>query len=356
MIHHDTKQRGQSPGTLTFTGKQKVDRTKISVFDYNDNSYVEKEITSLDDLKELKFDNKITWINITGLHDINALEKVGRVFNIHPLVLEDILNITQFPKIENYDDYLFVVAKMIDLSPVKSINIEQVSFILSKNYLISFQEDEQDVFDIIRERIRKNLGRIRKLGTDYLMYRLLDAIVDNYFFILENFDDRIDKLEDKVLLNPDHVDINSIYIVRKEIMNLRRAIMPMRDMMYSVEKEKDRHITKSTYFFFRDLNDHLNQIFDSLESYREMINQLVELYISNSSHKLNEVIKLLTIISTIFIPLTFIVGVYGMNFNTKISPFNMPELNWYWGYPAIMVFMLAIGVGLIFFFKRKKWM
>ncbi|MFO7446594.1 MAG: magnesium/cobalt transporter CorA [Ignavibacteriaceae bacterium] len=355
MAPDQRDKRGTSPGTLIFTGKQKIDRAKIIVFDYDVNSFSEKEVQSPEELTFFKDSNKVSWLNVTGLHDLKIMERIGDVFNLHPLVMEDILNVEHSPKVENYDEYLFLIAKMIDLNSVQALNIEQVSFVLGKNYLITFQEDDEDVFNFIRERIRQNIGRVRKFGADYLMYRLLDSIVDNYFTILDNFDDRIERLEDKLIETPEKTSISSIHILRKEVSKLRRAVFPLRDTIYALEKERDVFIKKNTYFFLRDLSDHLKHFIDSVEGYRETMNGIMDVYLSNASHKMNEVIKLLTIISSIFIPLTFIVGIYGMNFKTEISWWNMPELSWQYGYPAIMIFMLLLAGGLIYIFKRKKW-
>jgi magnesium transporter len=349
------KKRGISPGSLIFTGNKKVDKVKITVIDYDAHSFKEIEVDNINDLSIFRDNNKVSWLNITGLHDPNIIEKVGEIFKIHPLTLEDILNVNHSPKMDNYDDYIFVISKMIDLTEVKLLNIEQVSFILGNNYLITFQEDEEDVFRNIRERLRGNIGRIRKGRADYLMYRLLDAIVDNYFIVLDNLDERIERFEDKLFATPEKTVISSIHFLRKELMKLRRSVIPLRDTIYSLEKERDRFIEKSTYYFIKDLYDHLKQFVDSIESHREAINGIMEVYLSNASHKMNEVIKLLTIISTIFIPLTFIVGIYGMNFNTEVSKWNMPELNWVYGYPAIMLIMLFISLSLVFYFKKKKW-
>jgi magnesium transporter len=347
--------RGTSPGSLIFTGSKKVEKTKIVVFDFDANSFTEKEITSLDELTEFKDNNKVSWLNITGLHDIKTIERIGEVFKLHPLVLEDILYVQHAPKIDNYDDYLFLIVKMIDLNPVQGLNIEQVSFILGKNYLITFQEDEEDVFDIIRERIRENIGRIRKSGPDYLMYRLIDSIVDKYYNLLDNFDDRIERIEDKLIDSPDKISISSLHTLRKELAHLKRAVFPLQDIVYALEKERDTFLRKGTYLFLRDLADHLKHFIGGIESHREAVNGLMDLYLSSASHKMNEIIKFLTVISTIFMPLTFIVGIYGMNFKTDAGWWNMPELSWKYGYPAIMFIMAAIAGAMVFYFKRKKW-
>jgi magnesium transporter len=266
--------RGMYPGALLFTGKKKVEEIKITVFDFDADSLNEREIKNLNELPDFKQGAKISWLNITGLHDIKTIEKIGEIFGIHPLVLEDILNVQHSPKIDNYEDYLFIVAKMIDLDPLQQLNIEQVSFILGKNYLITFQEDEEDLFEVIRQRLRENLGRLRKSGSDYLMYRLLDAIVDNYFLLLDNLDKRIEKMEDKIFLDPDRASITSLHILRKELTRLRRAVYPLRDVIFSLEKEREAFIKKTTYMFLRDLGDHLKHFVDSIDQHRDAMNGL----------------------------------------------------------------------------------
>ena len=309
--------RGTSPGSLIFTGHKKVEKTKIVVFNYNADSYSEREINSPDELSEFNDENKVSWLNITGLHDIKTIEKIGQVFKLHPLVLEDILYVQHAAKLDNYEDYLFLIVKMIALSPVQKLNIEQVSFILGKNYLITFLEDEEDVFDIIRERIRENIGRIRKSGPDYLMYRLVDSIVDSYFSLLENLDKRIDRLEDKIIDAPAKISVSSLHVIRKEVARLKRAVFPLQDIIHALDKERDTFIRKGTYLFLRDLSDHLKHFISALDNDREAINALMDLYLSSASHRMNEIMKFLTILSTIFMPLTFIVGIYGMNFKPE---------------------------------------
>lgn len=350
--------RGMPPGSLIFTGEQKMPAMKITSIDYDDKSYYEREIKNVEELKESKTNGRVTWINICGLHDSDKLAQIGEIFEIHPLILEDILNVHHLPKLEDYDNYLFLIAKMIDYKKDENeLNIEQLSFILSKNNcLLTFQEVEGDVFNIIRERIRSDKGRIRKLGADYLMYRLLDAIVDNYFLVLQDMDNVMEAIEDDLIYNPDRSTIETIHSMRKQVIKLRRAVTPLRDIVFSIERERYPFIAKSTYIFLRDLYDHIKQNIETLENYREILNGLLEIYLSSSGQKLNEVVKLLTIISTIFIPLTFLAGIYGMNFNTAAGSWNMPELNWQFGYPLVLVVMLVIAAGMIFLFKKKDWL
>ena len=348
--------RGMSPGSLIFTGVKKTDKIEVSLFDYNSNTCKEMKVIDIDELAGYKDNPNVTWINITGLHDVNMLDRVGNIFNIHPLVLEDILNVSHSPKIEDYENYLFIVVKMINFNnDDNSLNIEQISIIIGRNYIITFQEREGDVFEPLRERIRTAKGLVRKYGEDYLAYRLLDSIIDNYFIVLENFDENIEEIEDQILSQTDDSSLEQIHHLRKELVKLRRAVSPLREMIFTIEKEKFQFIQKSTFVYLRDLSDHVKQIIDTIENYREFINGLLDVYLSSASHRMNEVVKLLTIISTIFIPLTFIVGIYGMNFRTDVSKWNMPELNWWLGYPFVMGLMLIIAVCLIIFFKKKRW-
>jgi len=350
--------RGMSPGSLVFTGEKKVEKTKISVFDFDEKGYHEKDLPEdrIESLSEFKTNKNVSWLNICGIHDAELIGKVGEIFNIHPLVLEDILNTGHNPKVEEFDDFIFVITKMINYNKeLNELNIEQVSFILGKNYLITFQEKEGDVFDIIRDKIRSNNGRIRKSGADYLAYRLIDTMVDNYFLVLEKIDERTEYLEDELFENPEKSSLENIHLIRKEVIKLRRAVVPLRDIVHALEREQYPFIAKSTYIYLRDLYDHIRQIIDTVENYREIINSLQEVYLSSASHKMNEVVKILTIISTIFIPLTFIAGIYGMNFRTDISVWNMPELDWKYGYPFALAIMGLIFIGMVIFFKRKKW-
>jgi magnesium transporter len=335
-----------------------VDRMKITSLNYNEQIYTEKEIKNLAELKQFKENGQVSWINICGLHEVDRLAEIGKIFEIHPLILEDILNVNHMPKLEDHEKYLFIITKMIDLKKEDTeLNIEQVSFVLLKNNcLLTFQEKEGDVFELIRDRIRNDTGRVRKMGADYLMYRLLDTMVDNYFYVLQDMDGIIDDLEDDLVYNPNRSTIETIHDLRKKIIKLRRAVTPLRDIIYSIERERYPFITKSTYIFLRDLYDHIRQNIETMENYREILNGMLEIYLSNSGQKLNEVVKVLTIISTIFIPLTFIAGIYGMNFSTSTGIWNMPELTWQYGYPVVLLVMVIIAVGMIFFFKKKDWL
>jgi magnesium transporter len=346
-----------SPGSSVFTGDKKVDEIVITYFNYDEQQFEEKRIENIDELKNLKEKAKTLWVNLAGMHDVTIIEKVCEIFGVHSLMIEDILNVNHSPKIEEHDNFLFLILKMINFEKAQyELNIEQLSLILGKNYVITFQENIGDVFDVIRDRIRTSKGRLRKAGADYLMYRLLDSIVDNYFITLEYIDDKIEFIEEKLLEDSADSYLKEIHNLRKDILKLRRAVYPMRDMTYYLQRGENPFIQKSTVMFTRDLHDHIANNIETIENYREIINGVLEVHLTNASHKMNQVIKLLTMISTIFIPLTFIVGIYGMNFNTQVSIFNMPELNWKYGYLFVMCVMVVISVSLIIFFKRKKWL
>ena len=350
--------RGLPPGSLVFTGEQKLAGMKITSYDYDAKTFYEKEINNVEELKRYKENGHVSWINVCGLHEVDKLARIGEIFDIHPLILEDILNVNHLPKLEDYDNYLFLISKMIEVDEKNpDLKMEQVSFVLSKdNCLITFQEVEGDVFNNIRDRLRGDKGRIRKLGADYLMYRLLDTIVDNYFYILQDMDEIIENIEDDLIYDPNRSTIETIHSMRKKIIKLRRAVTPLRDIIFSIERERYPYIAKSTYIFLRDLYDHIRQNIETMENYREILNGMLEIYLSSSGQKLNEVVKVLTIISTIFIPLTFLAGIYGMNFNTEVSKWNMPELTWQYGYPAVIIVMVVIAAAMLLFFKKKDWL
>ncbi len=357
MKFHFKKKIGMPPGSLVYMGDSKESHTSISLIEYNETSYDEKKIENISDLKNIKENEFVSWINVCGLNDTNKIEEIGSIFDIHALTLEDILNVYHNPKMDEYENYLFFILKMVSYDNSNSrLDIEHVCMVLGKNYLLTFQEKEGDVFDLIRDRIKSNKGRIRKLKADYLMYRLIDSIVDNYLVVLECYNERIEDTEDELMLIPDNINLEPIHEIRKEIIKLRRIISPLSEIIYAFQKEKITFIQKGTLVFLRDLYDHAKLAAETTENFRELMAGLLQMYLSATSHRMNNIVKLLTIVSTIFIPLTFIVGVYGMNFNPETSFWNMPELHWRYGYPAIMIFMLVVAVGLILFFKKKKWL
>lgn len=342
---------GLPPGTLVYTGQKKLDSVRITVLDYDEQNFQEKQFTQIEDCFEFKGTPTLTWINIDGLHDVEIIEKIGRHYDLHPLVLEDILHTGQRPKFEDLEQYLFVVLMMLRFDEEsKSIISEQVSIVLGTNFVISFQENVGDLFEQIRDRIRNAKGRIRKMGADYLMYSLLDAIVDGYFTILEKMGETIEYLEEDLVDDPSKNTLQHIHHLKREMIFLRRSVWPLRELISSLERSESKLIHDSTKAYLRDVYDHTIQVIDTVESYRDTVASMLDLYLSSLSMRMNEVMKVLTIIATIFIPLTFIAGVYGMNF------VNMPELKWKYGYPVILLVMAAISAGMIYYFKKKKWL
>jgi magnesium transporter len=348
---------GLPPGSLVHIGEVRKEDVVVRLLDYTENTFEEKELKTAEACYPYKDKESITWLDIEGLQKIDLLEKIGEHYGLHPLVLEDILNTDQRPKMEDYDDYVFIVMKMFHFNKQNEILTEQVSIILGKNYVISFQEGiEGDTFNGVRERIRNNKGKIRKMGADFLVYSLIDSIVDTYFTILEHYGDLIEDIEEKLIENPETRVLNSIHALKREMLLLRKSVWPTREVLTNMEREDTKLIHPVVRPYIRDVYDHTIHIIDTVEAFRDMIQGMLDIYLSTISYKMNEVMKVLTIIATLFIPLTFIVGVYGMNFNTGISPWNMPELNWRYGYLAVMALMLGIVIFMLFYFKRKKWL
>jgi len=351
-----SKKSGLPPGTLVHVGERKVEALQITVIDYNEQSFQEKEVLSVEECFAFKATPTVTWINIDGLHDVDIIEKLGNQFGIHPLILEDIVNTGQRPKLEDLEKYIFIVLKMLSyIDSMQTVDAEQVSIVFGSNFLISFQERPGDVFDQIRDRIRNAKGRIRKMGPDYLCYLLIDAIIDNYFAILERIGERIEFMEEELVSDPTEKTLHQIHILKREMISLRKSVWPLRELISGLERSESSLIQESTDVYLRDMYDHTIQVIDTVESFRDMVSGMLDIYLSSISNKMNAVMKVLTIIATIFIPLTFIAGIYGMNFNPAKSPLNMPELNWYWGYPAVILVMAVIFVLMLFYFKRKKW-
>ena len=345
-----SKQAGLAPGTLVHIGRERTEDIKITLIDYDEAGFEEKEIQNIEECSSIKKTPKVSWINISGVHDIDLIEKAGKEFELHPLVQEDIVNTGLRPKLEDFETYLFVSLKMLyNKGTNGDIIAEQVSLVLGRDFVLSFQEQEGDVFEIIRDRIRTAKGRIRKQGADYLMYALMDAIVDNYFIILEGLSEKIETLEDKLIKNPTPKTLQSIHNMKRDLLFLRKAIWPLREVISTLSKCESRLLRDSTGIYLRDVYEHMIQVIDTVETFRDMISGILDVYLSSISNRMNEVMKVLTIFAAIFIPLTFIAGIYGMNFK------YMPELDWHYGYFGVLGFMGIVAIGLIFFFKRKKW-
>jgi magnesium transporter len=342
---------GLPPGTLVHIGERKTEEVKITIIDYDEKDVQEKEAKKVEECFSFKEKPTVTWVNIDGLQEVQTIEKIGVHFGIHPLVLEDILHTGQRPKAEDLGDYLFIVLKMFyqDERGDEMLG-EQVSLLLGSNYVISFQEREGDVFSPIRARIRNSKGRIRKAGTDYLAYALIDAIVDNYFVILEELGEKIESLEEELVTNPTPETLQAIHTLKTNLVFLRKSVWPLREVINNLERGESPLIKDPTGIYLRDVYDHTIQVIDTIESYRDMVSGMLDIYLSSVSNRMNEVMKVLTIIATIFIPLTFITGIYGMNFK------YMPELEWHWGYFGILIVMVVTVGFMGLYFKRKRWL
>jgi magnesium transporter len=346
---------GTAPGTLRPVAAAPGARTRITVIDYNLETVHENQCASVEEVFRFRDTPTVTWINIEGLHDVELIRKLGEHFGFHPLALEDVLNCAQRPKVEDYGSYHFLVMKSVHLPESDELAIEQISFFLSGNYVITLQEEEGDSFEAVRQRIRHGKGAIRKSGPDYLTYALLDALVDEFFPVLEAYGERIENLEDDLLARPSAVTLQAIQRIKRELLVLRRAAWPEREVINSLQRSETDVIKPPTQVFLRDCYDHAIQVIDMIETYRDLASGMQEVYLSSLSNRMNEIMKVLTIISTIFIPLSFVAGVWGMNFNTQTSPYNMPELNWYWGYPTALGIMAVTAGSLLIFFRRKGW-
>jgi magnesium transporter len=351
LIKKRSKTMGLAPGTLVHIGEKKTEKTRITLIDYNSEKVLERELNNINEFFPFKKRSTTTWINIDGLHEIELIEKIGKHFEIHPLVLEDVLNTDQRPKMEDFDKYIFFVIKMLYIdNKTNEIHSEQVSIILGRNFVISFQEGIGDVFDSVRGRIRSGKTRIRSRGADYLAYALLDAIVDNYFLILERIGEKIEAMEEDLVSNPSPKTLQDIYILKREMIYIRKSIWPLREVINNLLREESRIIKDNTHIYLRDLYDHAIQVIDTIETFRDLISGMLDIYMSSVSNKMNEIMKVLTIFAAIFIPLTFIAGVYGMNFQ------YMPELSISWAYPAVWVVIIIVSFSLLAYFKHKKWL
>ena len=341
---------GQLPGTLIHTGRKYVHEPIVTIIDFNQHEFNEQKTVSWEDCTPSERTDIVRWIHVQGVNDIALIQKIGTNFNIHPLILEDIVNTQQRPKIELLLESIYVILRSYEYSTEdSSLDSEQLSFILGNHYLISFQESDKPLFEQVKTRISNNLGRFRKGGSDYLTYSLFDMITDNYFVILDELSERIEALEDEVAENPTNETLQEIHNLKRNIITLRRNIWPIRDITGKLLRESSFLIESSTQIYLRDLNDHAIQINDLLETYREILTGIMDIYLSKVSNKMNEVMKVLTVISTIFIPLTLLASIYGMNFKV------MPELDIPWSYPLLLLAMLFLGIALTLYFRQKRW-
>jgi magnesium transporter len=351
LTKNRSRKSGLPPGTLIHIGEKKGEQPKITIIDYDDSSFREKEAKEISECFPFRNKSSVTWINVEGLHRVEILEKLGECYGLHPLVLEDILNTDQRPKMEDYGDYLYIVLKMLHFEEMKgTVVTEQISLVLGEHFVISFQEGlDGDVFQPVRERLRNNKGRIRKLGADYLVYSLIDAIVDNYFIILERTGDSIEDIEEKVLGNPAAETLNDIHFLKREMIFLRKAVWPLREVVAGLERGDSELVRGATKVFLRDIYDHTIQVIDTIETFRDMTSGMLDIYLSSVNNRMSAVMKVLTIIATIFMPLTFIAGIYGMNFK------YMPELEWHWSYPVLWVIIVLVAASMVTYFKKKEW-
>jgi len=354
-----SQKAGLSPGTAVFVGEKKTEEVRITVIDYDAENHETKDLKKIEECYSYKEKSTVTWINVDGLHEVSIAQDLGKCYGIHPLIIEDILNTNQRTKLDIFDDYIFIVFKMLTYNgKSKALDMEQVSLVFGENFVITFQEQGKkgDTFGPVRERLKNNKGKIRKMGADYLAYSLIDTVVDNYFTVLENIGEEIEDMEEKLVTNPTPQTLHGIHTLKREMIFLRRSVWPLREIISSLQREETTLIKESTNIYLRDLYDHTITVIDTVETYRDMISGMLDVYLSSISNRMNEIMKVLTIYAVIFIPLTFIAGVYGMNFNTAKSPFNMPELNWYLGYPFALGLMAVVGISMLVYFRRKKWM
>jgi magnesium transporter len=350
LLRKRTKTVGLPPGTPVYVGTQRVEKPRITIIDYDRELLEEKEVAAVEECRSLKDSSTVSWINVDGVHEVEVVSRLGEYFGLHPLVIEDIVNTSQRPKMEDFEDYIFIVLKMLRRTQDGEVDAEQVSIILGPNFVISFQERPGDVFEPVRERIRKAKGRIRKMGADYLAYALLDAVVDGYFTVFEPYGDKTEDLADELVGSPRPESLQTIHRLKRELIFLRRSVWPLRELLSNLVRTESGLVKKQTGLFLRDVYDHTIQIIDTIESLRDTVSGMLDIYLSSISNRMNEVMKVLTVIATIFIPLTFVAGIYGMNFDF------MPELHWAWGYFGALGVMAAVAVVMVLYFRRKRWL
>ncbi|MBZ5587788.1 MAG: magnesium/cobalt transporter CorA [Acidobacteriia bacterium] len=345
---------GTSPGTLSVPAAAEG-KGGLTLVTYRGDSVSERHLAAVAEVPAAPAAGENLWLRIVG-HSGETLGSLTARFGVHPLVLEDVVNLGQRPKVEEFDDYLFIVVDVLRFGTNGGLEEEQVSLLLFENLLITIEERESDLFKLVEDRLRSGRGKMRTLGVDYLAYALVDAAVDHFFPALERTGERIDEVEDELLERPDRQGFEKLHGIKRDLLRLRKATWPLREAVAKLTRTDVRQVREGTRVWLRDVYDHTVQIIDIVETFRDMTAELVDLYLSSVSTRLNEIMKVLTIIATIFIPLTFIVGLYGMNFNTQAGPLSMPELNWRWGYPAVWVLMLAIAGGMLWMFRRRRWL
>jgi magnesium transporter len=350
FLKKSSKKAGLPPGTVVFVGEQKVEEIRITLIDYDENQYDEREIKNIEDCFPCKDTPSISWINIDGVHQVDVIEKLGAHFVLHPLLQEDVVNTHQRPKFDEFDDHLFIVLRMFFLNEVENkLEGEQISFIVGANFVISFQERPGDVFEQVRERLRNGKGRIRKKGSDYLTYALIDAIVDSYYTILEGLGEHIELLQEELVSEPKREDLQIIQDLKRDMLFIRKSVWPLREVIGGLVRSESTLIKQDVLVYIRDVYDHVIQAIDTIETYRDMLSAMLDIYLSSVGNRMNEVMKVLTIIATIFIPMTFLAGVYGMNFK------YMPELGWRYAYLFFWIVVSVVLIAMIVYFKRRKW-
>ena len=356
LVRKRSEKAGLPPGELVYVGDESG-VVSVSVTDYDEREYRVRVSATMEECVLRKGAPGVTWINIDGLHEVAQIEKLGACFGLHPLTVEDILNTEQRPKVDINEDYVYIVFNMLTYDEqAKEIDSEQVSIVLGENYVITFQERKGDIFDAVRDRLKTGKGSVRRSGADYLAYCLIDSVVDNYFKVLEGIGEDIEEVEDDLMANPDKQTVQSIHFLKRETIYLRKSVWPLREIIGKLERGETPLVRAETTVYLRDVYDHTVQVIDTVETYRDLISGMIDIHLSTVSNRMNEVMKVLTIFAAIFIPLTFIAGVYGMNFDTSVSPLNMPELNFRYGYPAVLAVMFTIGAGMLLVFKKKKWL
>jgi magnesium transporter len=351
LVGRSTKAPGSAPGTLRHTGPRKVEKVRLRLIDYDADSLVERELERIEDSFDYAQEPPVSWVNVDGLHDESVAEAVADRFGVHRLAMEDVLSPTQRPKVEEYEDHFLVIIKMLSFdAEADSVVAEQLSLIVGPNYLFSFQERPGDVFEGVRDRLRQGRPRIRARGTDYLAYALIDAVVDNYYRVLEQIGDRIEELEQAAMTDASVEVMHRIHHLKSEVLVLRRAVWPLRETLGQMYRGEIPNISEETQLFLRDVYDHCVQVIDTTETMRELLTGAMDLYMSGVSNRMNEVMKVLTIIATIFIPLSFFAGLYGMNFE------YMPELSVRWAYPVLLVAMGTMAGAMLWYFRRRGWL
>ncbi|MEE4351774.1 MAG: magnesium/cobalt transporter CorA [Desulfatiglans sp.] len=351
FIKKSSKKAGLPPGALIHVGDKKAEEVSIRIIDYNEKDFEERDLSPVHETFSCKETSTVTWISVDGLHDVDIIQNIGEAFHLHPLVLEDVLNTGQRPKIDDFETYTFITLMMLFYVDEKwQIRSEQFSLILGDDYIISFQEKAGGIFDPVKKRIKNGKGRIRMRGADYLAYALIDAVVDNYFLVLEKIGERVDSLEERLMNDPQSEIAQEIHLLKRELIFLRKSVWPLREVISSLERGESDLFKKETEIYLRDIYDHTIQVIDTIETFRDMVSGMLDVYLSGISNRMNQVMKVLTVIATIFIPLTFVAGIYGMNFK------YMPELEWPWSYPIVLIVMTVIVVIMLIWFRRKRFL